>query len=246
MEAQLSSDATSLIVVVNSAVVGSALVAGGWWLAHRDLSVTKPGRVQNTGEAILDFFVGKARDMAHGPKRSRVIAIVTPLLAGFFIFILVSNLIGMIPMPVVNRPPTSHFGVTITLALIAVASTVVVSAAIKGGLAAVKHLFWPNPLEWISKISDTLSLSLRLFGNIAGEYLTLTLVIAVIPIGIPLILHALGMIPAFVQALVFTLLTASFLASSLHEEPKKERKKVPKGESEEMPAASVQEVATSV
>lgn len=221
----LSADASALIVVVNAALVAIALVMGGWWLAHRELSVDHPGAIQNAGEAILDFFVGKARDMAHGPQRARIIALVTPVLAGLFIFILACNVVGVLPLPVVNRPPTSHYGVTLTLAIIAVLSTMVISGAVRGGWAAVKHLFWPNPLEWISKFTDVLSLSLRLFGNMAGEYLTLTLVVAVVPIGIPLILHALGFIPAFVQALVFTLLTASFMAASLHEEEKRPRKR---------------------
>ena len=69
-----------------------------------------------------------------------------------------------------------------------------------------------------------MSLSLRLFGNIAGEYMTVALVLLVVPWGIPLILHALGLIPAFVQALVFTLLTTSFLANALHEDGGDKRK----------------------
>jgi F-type H+-transporting ATPase subunit a len=81
--------------------------------------------------------------------------------------------------------------------------------------ATLKHLVWPNPLQIISEITDVLSLSLRLFGNIAGEYLTLVLVTGAIAVGIPLILHVLGLIPTFVQALVFTLLTASFISGAL-------------------------------
>ena len=219
----LSANAAALIVVVNAALVAVVLVAVGWWLGHRTLSVTEPSAVQNTGEAILDFFVGKAREMAHGPQRARIISLVTPLLATFFIFILVSNLIAIVPLPQVNRPPTSYYSVTLTLAFLSVISTILISAAGIGTLAALKHLVWPNPLEWVSKATDVLSLSLRLFGNIAGEYLTLTLVVTVVPVGIPLILHALGLIPAFVQALVFTLLTASFLGSSLHEEVRKSK-----------------------
>ena len=61
-----------------------------------------------------------------------------------------------------------------------------------------------------------MSLSLRLFGNIGGEYMTLVLVTQSVAVGIPLILHVLGLIPAFVQALVFTLLTTSFVAGVVH------------------------------
>jgi len=221
----------SVIIVVNSLLVAVGLVLVGAWLARGDLSVMSPDKRQNMGEYVLQFFVGKARGMAHGEKRDRIMSLAAPLLATLFLFILASNLFGMLPIPIVNRPPTSHFSVTLALALCAVIGTLAVSSAVKGAGKTVKHLFWPNPLQWVSEITDVLSLSLRLFGNIAGEYMTLALVVLVVPIGIPLILHAIGLIPAFVQALVFTLLTASFLANALHVEEakgsKRQRKNAP-------------------
>jgi uncharacterized membrane protein YozB (DUF420 family) len=84
-----------------------------------------------------------------------------------------------------------------------------------------KHLFWPNPLQLVTKISDILSLSLRLFGNIGGEFLVVLLVVKAAPYGIPLVIHTLGLIPAFIQPLVFTLLTSNFLAEAVHTDKKK-------------------------
>lgn len=214
--------AASLVVVVNAAVVGVVLVAVGAWLARGELSVDAPSARQNVGEAVLSFFVGKAREMAHGPQRDRIMKLATSMLATFFLFIIVCNLIAILPIPVLNRPPTSHFSVTLALALCSVFGVLAISAIVKGVRATLLHLVWPNPLQWVSELTDIMSLSLRLFGNIAGEYMTVALVLAVVPWGIPLILHVLGLIPAFVQALVFTLLTASFLANAIHvagEEP---------------------------
>ena len=210
---ELSTD--SLIVIVNTVFVSLALVGAGAWLAHGGLSATDPSPRQNIGEWVLQFFVGKGREMASGPHREKTLRLATSLLATCFLFILVSNLIGFLPVPILNRPPTSHFGVTLALALCAVGGTLGISSIVKGPTKTVVHLFWPNPLQWVSEITDVMSLSLRLFGNIAGEYMTVSLVLLVVPVGIPLILHALGLIPAFVQALVFTLLTASFLANAL-------------------------------
>lgn len=211
-------DPSGLIVIVNSLLVAIALVAGGAWFAHGELSATSPGKRQNMGESVLSFFVGKTRGIAHGDKHDRIMRLVTPLLATLFLFIITSNLTALLPIPIVNRPPTSHFSVTLGLALFAVLSTLAISAVVKGTGKTLKHLVWPNPLQWVSEITDVLSLSLRLFGNIAGEYMTVALVMLIVPWGIPVILHALGMIPAFVQALVFTLLTTSFIANALHEE----------------------------
>ncbi len=220
---------SSVIVLVNSLIAAALLIVGGAWLARGGLSVTEPSRRQNAGEAILQFFVGKAGDMAEGAQRDRIMRLVAPFLAVLFLFIIVSNLFSIVPVPILNRPPTSHFSVTLALALFSVGGTLVISAAIKGAGKTFLHLFWPNPLQWVSEITDVLSLSLRLFGNIAGEYMTVALVVLVVPIGIPLILHALGLIPAFVQALVFTLLTASFLANAIvHEEaPESEKSAKP-------------------
>ncbi|MDR3686138.1 MAG: F0F1 ATP synthase subunit A [Coriobacteriia bacterium] len=214
--------APSLVVIGNSIFVSLLLVGAGAWLAHGGLSATEPSARQNVGEWVLQFFVGKAREMAHGEKREQIMRLVTSLLATAFLFIIASNLIAILPIPVLNRPPTSHFSVTLALALCAVVGTLIISATVKGVGKTLVHLFWPNPLQWVSEITDVMSLSLRLFGNIAGEYMTVALVLVVVPWGIPIILHALGLIPAFVQALVFTLLTASFLANAIHvadEEP---------------------------
>lgn len=222
--AQAAVDFTPYIVVANAAVVGVALVAFGRAMASGALTSGVPGPKQNVGEFVLDFFVRKARDMSHGPDRARVVRWVAPVLGSLFLFIFVSNLFGMLPIPMLNKPPTSYYGATLALAICSVGATLTLSALFKGAGGALKHLFWPNPMQWVSEITDVLSLSLRLFGNIGGEYMTLTLVVLYAPIGIPLVLHALGLIPAFVQALVFTLLTSSFMASAIHKEEKRAKK----------------------
>ncbi|HET6350695.1 MAG TPA: FoF1 ATP synthase subunit a [Coriobacteriia bacterium] len=213
------------IVVMTGALVASGVLIGlGFWFSRIVLSVDEPSKRQSAGEFVLAFFVNKAREIAHGENRQRIIETVAPLLATFFLFIFVCNLIGVLPIPVFNRPPTSHFSVTLSLAMCSVIGTLLAAAAFKGPLATLKHLVWPNPMQWVSEVTDVMSLSLRLFGNIAGEFMTVTLVMQVVPYGIPLILHALGLIPAFVQALVFTLLTSSFIADALHEQKRRPKR----------------------
>lgn len=234
-------DPTPLIVVVNAAIVSLLLIGAGWLLAAGRLTKGVPGMRQNVGEFVLDFFVRKAREMSAGLDQGRVIRAVAPFLGTFFLMIIVSNSFVILPVPLVNRPPTSFFSVTLALALCSVVGTLLLSARFRGSGGAVKHLFWPNPMQWVSEITDVASLSLRLFGNIGGEYMTLVLVTAIVPIGIPLVLHVLGMIPVFVQALVFTLLTASFLASAIHPEAHGRGKDAPAesgaGDSEPSPQA---------
>lgn len=217
-------DYTPYLVVANAVVVGAVLVTAGRLLAKGDLTDDVPDGRQNFGEFVLDFFVGKAREMSHGQDRAKVMRWVAPLLGTFFLFIFISNLFGMLPIPKFNTPPTSYYSVTLALALCSVGATLTLSLLFKGAGGAIKHLFWPNPMQWVSEFTDVLSLSLRLFGNIGGEFMTLSLVLVYAPIGIPLVLHTLGLIPAFVQALVFTLLTASFMSSAIHREERKAAK----------------------
>lgn len=226
-----------LIVVVNLGLSAIMLMVLARALTSRPLTSGVPGGRQNVGEFVLGFFVSRARDMGG----TKVVRLVAPFLGTFFLLIFLSNLMGVFPIPVLNRPPTSFYGVTIGLALASVLGTLIISAVHNGPGRAVKHLFWPNPMQLISEVTDVLSLSLRLFGNIAGEYLTIVLVTGAVAVGIPLILHVLGFIPAFVQALVFTLLTASFVAGVVSHEPASESKGQPRRAAESAPATDQKE-----
>jgi F-type H+-transporting ATPase subunit a len=211
MEESAASQYLPYVALINLVLVSIALIVGGWLLSRARLHAGVPEGRQNVAEGIMEFFYGQALKQ----HRSETTPAVAGFLATCFLLILLSNAIAMVPIPYVNYPPTAFFSITLGLALSAVAGTLVLSGVFNGMRATLKHLVWPNPLQIISEITDVLSLSLRLFGNIAGEYLTLVLVTSAIAIGIPLILHVLGLIPTFVQALVFTLLTASFIAGAL-------------------------------
>lgn len=199
------------VALVNLVLVAGALLLGTWLLARTKMSPDVPQGRQNVAEGIMDFFYGQARKI----NRDEVTPAVAAFLATCFLLILLSNAVAMFPVPFVNYPPTAYFSITLGLALSAVLGTLALSGVFNGIAATLKHLVWPNPLQLISEVTDVLSLSLRLFGNIAGEYLTIVLVTGAIAVGIPLILHVLGLIPTFVQALVFTLLTASFISGAL-------------------------------
>ncbi len=207
------------IVIFNFALVAVALIALAFVTTRRKPAEV-PDAIQNAAEYALDWFVRQARNM-----RPDGVPVIAPFLASLFLFILFCNLLAVVAFPIINIPPTSYYSGTLTLALIAIIGVTVMNARFKGVSGALKHLFWPNPLQIITQIGDTLSLSLRLFGNIGGEFTVALLVAKVAPYGVPLIIHALGLIPAFIQPMVFTLLTANFLAEAIHTEEKPRRKK---------------------
>ncbi len=197
------------IVVANLAVVAAVLIVLGRIATARPLKELPDG-VQNAAEGALDWFVDQARRID-----PRAVPAIAPFLATLFLLILASNLLAILPVPVLRIPPTSYFGVPFALALVAVAGALVIGVRLRGIGAGLRHLFWPNPLQLISELSHALSLSLRLYGNIGGEYIVAALVAQAAPYGIPLVVHALGLVPACLQPIVFTLLTANALATAL-------------------------------
>ncbi len=199
-----------VIVIANFALVAVLLLALGKVATARPLTEL-PGGIQNAAEATLDWFVDQARRI--DPRK---VTLVAPFLATLFLMILFSNLLAVLPIPVLQIPPTSFFSGPLGLALAAVLGVLAISAMINGAAAALKHLVWPNPLQLVGELSHTLSLSLRLYGNIGGELIVASLAAQAVPWGIPLLIHALGLIPAVVQPVVFTLLTANFLATAMH------------------------------
>jgi len=206
-------DATSArylpyIVVVNFALVSALLIALAKFTTARPLTEL-PGERQNAAELVLEWFVGQAKRI-----HPASVTIIAPFLATFFLLILFSNLLGILPVPVLRIPPTSYFSVPLALAVVAVLGVIAIKAKIDGAWSTVKHSFWPNPLQLVADASHMLSLSLRLYGNIGGEYLVGVLAARAAPYGIPLVIDTLGLVPAAVQPLVFTLLTADFLATA--------------------------------
>lgn len=201
------------IAIFNLCVVSLVLIGLGRVATARPLKELPEGR-QNAAELVLEWFVTQARSMDPGSVR-----LVAPFLATLFLLILLSNLLVLLPVPLLKIPPTAYFSVPLGLALVSVLGGVAMSASVRGIGSALKHLVWPNPLQLVGEASHTLSLSLRLYGNIGAGVLVAALAAQAAPYGLPLVIDALELIPAVVQPVVFTLLTASFLSTAVHREP---------------------------
>ncbi len=206
-------EALPYVVIVNALVVALLLVISATVIVRLKLREV-PGPVQNAVERGLEWFVGLAKTV-----RADGVTVIAPFLASLFAFILLSNLMLVIPLPLLRIAPTSYYSVTLALAAAGTLGAVVLGARFNGVLKSLKHLVWPNPLQLVSEASHVLSLSLRLFGNIGGEALVASLVMSAAPYGMPLVIHAFGLVPAVVQPLVFTLLVSSFLAEAVPAEP---------------------------
>jgi F-type H+-transporting ATPase subunit a len=185
------------------------------FLATRGIK-SVPGGLQNFMEAIVGGIENMITDtMGEHGKRFY------PLIATLALFILVSNLIGLIPG---FYPPTANVNTTCSMAIIVFITTHLVGIQAHG-FKYLKHflgpIIWLAPLmffiEIIGHFSRIVSLTLRLFGNMNGHELVLMIFFALAPLLAPLIMSALGVLVCFIQAFVFMLLAMIYIQGSLEE-----------------------------
>jgi len=180
------------------------------------LSVERPRGVQNVLEFVFDFINGFVADNL-GSERTRAIG---PLAVALFLFILISNYIGLLPIPGF-KSPTSDLNTTAGLALMAFILVQFLGTRPRGTGGYVKHFFQPfaalAPLEIIMELTKPVTLAFRLFGNIfAGE--VLIIVFAALLAGFmaaeafaQAFAVGLGLFVGTIQAFIFTVLTVAYI-----------------------------------
>jgi F-type H+-transporting ATPase subunit a len=170
---------------------------------------TIPSGLQNFMEMVIDTIEKMIVDTMGEHGRPYF-----PLIATLALFILVSNLIGLIPG---FFPPTANINTTAACAVVVFVSTHVVGIK-EHGFHYVKHflgpIWWLAPMiffiEIIGHLSRPVSLTLRLFGNMNGHELVLM-------VFVPLPMMLMGVMVSFIQAFVFMLLAMIYIQGSLEE-----------------------------
>jgi F-type H+-transporting ATPase subunit a len=192
-----------------------------------------PGRLQAVAEMSYEFVASTLRSTA-GTEGMKFF----PLVFSIFMFILVLNVMGIIPY---TFTVTSHIIITVAFALL-VFSTVLIYGFWKNGWRFFK-LFVPSgipiyilPLvvfiEVLSFLSRPVSHSVRLFANMLAGHITLKVfggfvamlgafgflgwLGAILPLGLTIALTALELLVAFLQAYVFAILTCIYLNDAIH------------------------------
>ena len=223
------------LAFTNSALfmVATVVLITAFLLLSTARAAAVPGRFQSLAELSYEFVANMLRDAA-GREGMRFF----PLVFSLFMFVLVANLLGMVPY---FFTVTSHIIVTFALALLVIL-TVIAYGFYRNGLRFLK-LFVPEgvpgylvPLvvliEVISFLSRPISLSVRLFANMLAGHITLkvfagfvfslgTLGVvgmggAVLPFLMTVALTALEFLVAFLQAYVFAVLTCMYLNDAIH------------------------------
>jgi F-type H+-transporting ATPase subunit a len=173
-----------------------------------------PGRLQNFMEVIIGGVENMVVETMGEHGRSFF-----PLIATLAIFILVSNLIGLVPG---FFPPTANINTTAACAVVVFVTTHVVGVK-EHGFKYIKHfmgpILWLAPMmffiEVIGHFSRVISLTLRLFGNMNGHELVLMIFFGLAPFLVPLPMMMMGVLVSFIQAFVFMLLAMIYIQGSL-------------------------------
>ena len=185
-------------------------------LVRSTLSVDRPSPVQHFVESVESFIEDQSHSMiGHGSE------LFTPFLVSLGLFILISNLIGLIPG---FESPTASPAVTLGCAIVAW-FYYQGHAVNHHGFGYIKHflgpVWWLAPLmvliEVISHLARMMSLTIRLFANMfAGDMVTLV-IFSLIPIGLPVVFLAMHIGVSLLQTYIFILLTTIYLAGSVAE-----------------------------
>jgi F-type H+-transporting ATPase subunit a len=180
-----------------------------------------PERFQNFMEFIVEFTETIAKDQI-GESYYRPWI---PFVGTLFLFILGCNWAGaLIPWKLIELPegelsaPTNDINTTVSLALITSFSYFYAGIS-KKGLGYFKRYIKPTPvllpINILEDFTKPLSLSFRLFGNILADELTVSVLVMLVPLIIPLPIMVLGLFASSIQALIFSTLASAYIGEAL-------------------------------
>jgi len=187
--------------------------------ATRNMSMRKPKGAQNILEAVFEFIRGLVNDNMDPKKGAALLSIVVT----YFIFILFSNLIGLVPT---LSSPTADYNTTMGLALCTFFIIYIFGIRYKG-LGYFKHYLQPFviflPITIIEDFSKPITLTFRLYGNIYGGEVLIAVLLGLLGGWI----HVMGgfiasvawlafsIFVGFIQAFIFTMLSIAYVSQAV-------------------------------
>ena len=183
---------------------------------------TPPGRAQVVLEGIVMTIEQAIAEVLpeYAPR-------LLPLIGTLWIFLVVANLVGVIPG---LHSPTGDLSLTAALALVVFLAVHWYGIRVHGLRRYLRHYLEPNPLllpfHVVSEVSRTLALAVRLFGNMFSLEMAALLVLLVAGFLVPVPVLLLHIVEALVQAYIFGMLALIYIASgvqSLAERPSRDK-----------------------
>lgn len=186
------------------------LAVGSKMITRRLSSGLERSRWQNTLEIVVTAIENQIQDVGLSNPKKYI-----GFLGTLFLFVAAANLFTILPGYV---PPTSSLSTTVALALcvfVAVPLYGIGEHGWVGYLASyTKPTFIMLPFNIISEISRTLALAVRLFGNMMSGVMIIGILLTITPFIFPIVMTALGLLTGMVQAYIFFILAAVYIAAA--------------------------------
>ncbi len=181
-------------------------------LATRNLTKGYPlSRWQNFLEAIVSSMRSQIQEITRKKPDPFL-----PFLGTLFLFISVSNFLSIVP---VYHPPTSSFSTTAALAICVFFAVPLYGIRQRGAVQYFQNYLEPSafllPFNILGRFSRTLALAVRLFGNVMSGTMIIAVLVSIVPLFVPVLMHALELLIGQIQAYIFTILAAVYIGSAL-------------------------------
>jgi F-type H+-transporting ATPase subunit a len=222
--------------VVQAALLAGVLLMASGLLVRRSLATTDGGvmpdegfTIRNLLEVLVEWLAGMAQDRM-GPEWRKYF----PLVGTMFFFILISNLMGLIPG---FDGSTSDANTTWAWAIMAWVFYTGIGIAkhkqkylvkFMGPSFFEKQMFGRTvhfrlqipifmPLELVLDVARMLTLAVRLLANMFADHTVIAVWLSLVPVVVPAVFMGLGLVISFLQAFVFSLLTMIYIGLALEE-----------------------------
>ncbi len=190
-----------------------AVLAVGSKLITRRLAVGGSGvaRWQAALEIIVEAMSQQIAEVGLSNPRRYL-----PVLGTLFLFIAAANCGTLVPG---FDPPTGSLSTTVALALCVFVAVPVFGVRERGVAGYLRTYTEPTvlmlPFNIISELSRTLALAVRLFGNMMSGGLIVAILLTITPFLFPIVMTALGLLTGMVQAYIFSILAAVYVAAAV-------------------------------
>jgi F-type H+-transporting ATPase subunit a len=171
----------------------------------------RPGRVQSALEAVFVLLEDQIRGVVQSDP-----AKILPFIGTLFVFLAVANLSSLVPGV---KAPTASFETPAALALVVFFAVHAYGIREKGLWPYLRAFAQPSPvmlpLNVLSEITRTFSMMVRLFGNMMSHELILGIVVTLVGLFVPIPFMLLGILIGLIQAYIFAILATVFIGSAM-------------------------------
>ncbi len=196
--------------MITTWVMMAAMTLAGKLIGRRLVSTGDVSRWQGALEIIVTGLEQQIADVG-----LREPAKYLPFLGTLFLFVALSSLLTVVPG---FAPPTGSLSTTAALALCVFLAVPYFGVREQGLAGYLETYAAPTvimlPFNIISELSRTLALAVRLFGNMMSGVMIIGILLTITPYLFPIVMTALGLLTGMVQAYIFSILAAVYIAAA--------------------------------